>query len=486
MDWTSESEVLMGHVTGQSRDQMALFAESLGDLVPADHVVRVIDAFVDGLDLAGLKFSKVEAEATGRPPYHPGDLLKLYLYGYLNQVRSSRRLAREAGRNIEVMWLSGRVRPSFKTIADFRKDHGPSIIGVARAFTAFCRGAGLFGAELLAVDGTKVWAVASKKQVMTPKRIAKMTAAIDAKVAGYLAAMDEADTAERSDEPAPADVKAALAALGVQRDKLQRLAASLEEEGAAQRVMTEPDARLMRTARHGFQVAYNAQTAVDSKHKLIAAFDLVNDGNDFHQLHPMAAAGKDAVGAAEIDVVADAGYSNGAQGTLCEADGITAMAPRPKTVNPEGGQYFSRERFAYDAASDTWLCPAGAALVRRKTSQTEAKAEYGTAACGGCALKAQCTGAARRVVVRSFHEDAREAMHQRAAGDPKWMKLRRAIVEHPFAGVKWLMGYPRFLLSGLKKAKSELAMSVTAYNMKRAIATLGVPAMLKALRPVPA
>lgn len=197
----------------------------------------------------------------------------------------------------------------------------------------------------------------------------------------------------------------------------------------------------------------------------------------------MAVMGCQAVGAANIDVVADAGYSNGEQGARCAGDGITAMVPRPRTVNPEGGQYFSRERFAYDAESDTWLCPAGETLTRRKTSQTEARAEYWTMACGGCRLKAQCTGAAKRVVVRSFHEDAREAMHLRATADPKWMKLRRETAEHPFAGIKWLMGYPRFLLKGLAKSKSELALSITGYNLKRAIAILGVPALLAALRP---
>ena len=200
----------------------------------------------------------------------------------------------------------------------------------------------------------------------------------------------------------------------------------------------------------------------------------------------MAVMGCQAVGAANIDVVADAGYSNGEQGARCAGDGITAMVPRPRTVNPEGGQYFSRERFAYDAESDTWLCPAGETLTRRKTSQTEARAEYWTMACGGCRLKAQCTGAAKRVVVRSFHEDARQAMHLRATADPKWMKLRRETAEHPFAGIKWLMGYPRFLLKGLAKSKSELALSITGYNLKRAIAILGVPALLKALQPAPA
>jgi transposase len=475
----------MTHVCGQSRYQSTLFPEVLDEVVAGDSQVRVIDAFVEALDLAGLGFGRVEAEATGRPPYAPGDLLKLYLYGYLNQMRSSRRLEREAGRNVEVLWLINRVTPSFKTIADFRKDNAKAIVGVCRAFIRFCREQALFGAELLAIDGTKIAAVASRKKVITPQRLAKMNEAIDRKIAEYLAAMDEADRQEPAKGPAGADVTAAIAALRKQRVKLQSQAQELAQRGLKQLVEGESEARLMRTPR-GHQVAYNAQTVVDAEHKLIAAFELTNDGNDYQQLYPMAVAGKEAVAAEQVTAVADTGYSNGEQGERCTQAQITAIVPRPATVNPEGKQYFSRDRFTYDTEADSWCCPAGATLTRRKVSHTQHKKEYWTDACKGCALKSQCTDAARRVIVRDFYEDAREAMHQRAAGDPVWMKHRREMAEHPFGTMKWLMGHPRFLVRGLKKARSELALGVLSYNLKRVIKILGVPALLEALQPVPA
>lgn len=475
----------MGHVTGQSRDQATLFPEVLDEVIAADNAVRVIDAFVEMLDLEALGFSKVAAEATGRPPYDPGDLLKLYVYGYVNLIRSSRRLEREAGRNVEVFWLIRRVTPAFKTIADFRKDHPQAIVAVCRAFTHFCREQALLGAELLAVDGTKIAAVASRKQVITPQRIAKMDAAIERKIADYLAAMDEADRQEPATEPAPTDVAAAIAALREQQVRLRHHAEELARSGLKQKVLSEPEAKLMRTAQ-GHQVAYNAQIAVDGEHHLIVAFDLTNDGNDHQQLHPMAVQGKAAVGADKVTVVADTGYSNGEHGTLCEQEGITAIVPRAETVNPKGKQYFSRDAFAYDAASDSWRCPAGATLSRYKTSHTEKKNEYTSTACGTCALKSRCTKAARRVIVRHFHEDAREAMHRRATGDPAWMRLRRELAEHPFGTMKWLMGHPRFLVRGLIKAKAELALGVLSYNLKRVIAILGVPMLMQAIRPVPA
>jgi transposase len=475
----------MAHVTGQSRYQTALFPEVLDEVIAADDPVRVIDAFVETLDLAQLGFSKVEAEATGRPPYAPGDLLKLYLYGYVHRIRSSRGLEAEACRNVQVMWLINRVTPAFKTIADFRKDHGRAIVGVCRAFIRFCREQSLFGAELLAIDGTKIAAVASRNKVITPKRIAKMNAAIDRKIAEYLAAMDGADREEPRPAAPAADLAAAVAALQAQRLKLQRQAEELAREGLKQKVEGEPEAKLMRTPR-GHQVAYNAQAVVDAKHKLIAAFDLTNEGNDLQQLHPMAAQGKAAVGVDEVTVVADTGYSNGEHGGLCEQDGITAIVPRAETVNPRGKQYFSRDRFIYDPASDSWRCPAGEALSLYKTSHTQKKKEYTTKACGYCPLKPQCTDAKRRVIVRDFHEDAREAMHRRATADPSWMKLRREIAEHPFGTMKWLMGHPRFLVRGLLKAKTELALGVLSYNLKRVIAILGVPALLQALNPSPA
>jgi transposase len=473
---------MMAHLTGQSRYQSTLFPEVLDEVVGRDDPVRVIDAFVEGLDLEELGFSKVAAEETGRPPYAPGDLLKLYIYGYLHRIRASRRLEAETHRNVQVMWLINRLTPAFKTIADFRKDHAEAIVGVCRAFIRFCREQSLFGAELLAIDGTKIAAVASRKQVMTPKRIEQMNAAIDRKIADYLASMDEADREEPGSAGKPADVAAAIAALEAQKERLQGQARDLAARGLKQKVMTEPEAKLMRTP-HGHAVAYNAQTAVDAKHKLIVAFDLSNEGNDYRQLYPMAAQAKEAVGADAVTVVADTGYSNGEHGALCEQDGITAVVPRAETVNPNGKQYFSRDRFSYDRESDIWRCPAGATLSLFKTSHTQKKKEYTSRACTTCALKPQCTKAARRVIVRDFYEDAREAMHRRASADPIWMKLRRETAEHPFGTMKWLMAHPRFLIKGLIKAKAELALGVLSYNLKRVINILGVPALLQALEP---
>ena len=475
----------MAHVEGQSRYQTTLFPEVLDEVVGRDDPVRVIDAFVDTLDLAELGFSKITAEEMGRPPYAPGDLLKLYVYGYLHRVRASRRLAAEACRNVQVMWLLNRLTPSFKTIADFRKDHATGIVGVCRAFIRFCREQSLFGAELLAIDGTKIAAVASRKQVLTPTRIERMNAAIDRKIADYLALMDEADREEPRTAGAAADVATAIAALQAQKDRLQGQAAALASSGQKQLVVTEPEAKLMRTP-HGHAVAYNAQIAVDAEHKLIAAFELTNDGNDLQQLHPMAVQGKEAVGAEQVGVVADTGYSNGEHGARCEKEGITAIVPRPETVNPCGKQYFSRDKFAYDPENDSWRCPAGETLSLYKTSHTQKKKEYTSKACGGCALKPQCTGTVRRVIVRDFYEDPREAMHRRAIADPVWMKLRRQTAEHPFGTMKWLMAHPRFLVRGLRKAKAELALGVLTYNLKRVIAILGVPTLLQVLQPSPA
>jgi len=450
---------MMAHVTGHSRYQSTLFPEVLDEVVGRDDPVRVIDAFVEGLDLEGLGFSKVAAEEMGRPPYAPGDLLKLYIYGYLHRVRASRRLEAETRRNVQVMWLLNRLTPAFKTIADFRKDHAEAIVGVCRAFIRFCREQSLFGAELLAIDGTKI--------------------------AEYLGSMDEADRQEPGSAGKGADVAAAIEALKAQKERLQGQAQDLAARGLKQLVMTEREAKLMRTP-HGHAVAYNAQTAVDAEHKLIVAFDLTNEGNDLRQLHPMAMQGKAAVGAGEVTVVADVGYSNGEHGARCEQDKVTAIVPRPETVNPKGSQYFSRDQFSYDRESDSWRCPAGETLSLYKTSRTKQKKEYTSRACGTCALKAQCTNTARRVIVRHFYEDEREAMHRRAVADPIWMKHRRATAEHPFGTMKWLMAGPRFLVKGLKKAKAELALGVLCYNLKRVTNILGVPALLGALALSPA
>jgi hypothetical protein len=307
-----------------------------------------------------------------------------------------------------------------------------------------------------------------------------MTAAIDRKIADYLAGMNEADRHERSDATVPTNVAAALEALQGRRAKLQAQAAELSREGLKQKVVGEPEAKLMRTPR-GHQVAYNAQITVDAKHALVSAFDLTNDGNDEQQLHPMAVQGKAAVGADLVTVVADVGYSNGAHGAACAKDGITAVVPRAETVNTHGQQYFSRNQFSYDATSDSYRCPAGATLNCQVLSDARQRKRYATSACASCPLKPQCTKGVRRLIYRSLHEDDREAMHQRAMSDPVWMKLRRELAEHPFGTIKWLM--PRFLLRGLRKAKAELALSVLGYNLKRVINILGTPTLLQVLQP---
>jgi transposase len=481
----------MGHVEGISRDQRILISPSLDERVGADHPIRVIDAFVESLDLGGLGFSKVVAAATGRPPYRPGALLKLYIYGYLNRIRSSRQLEREAVRNIEVQWLLDSLTPCFKTIADFRRDHAKAIVGVCRSFVRFCREQSLYGAELLAIDGTKIEAVASRKKVLTPKGLAKEIAALDRRIAEHLAAMNETDRQEASADRSPS-VADALAALKDRRQALEDQAKALAEEGVNQKVIGESEARLMRLARGGHQVAYNAQTAVDAKHGLIAAFDVTNDGNDHGQLERMALAGRAELSApAEpgtapqpITVVADTGYSNGELGHACAEAGITAIVPRPQTVNPEG-EYFSRDAFTYDATQDVWICPAGETLTRLSPSSEARARRYSTKVCAGCSLKPRCTEAKNRMIIRDRFEDAREAMHRRAIEDPSFMRRRRELAEAPFGTIKWMMGRAKFLVRGLEKAKAEFSMLVLAFNLKRAIAILGAQALIQRLQPAP-
>jgi transposase len=297
--------------------------------------------------------------------------------------------------------------------------------------------------------------------------------------------MDEADRQEATGEAQPAAMAQLIAELRRKRDEIQAQAKRLGEEWLTQKVMSEPDARLMKTARHGHQVAYNAQSVVDAEHGLIAAFELTNDCNDQCQLLPMAEAGKAALQVEALIAVADTGYSNGEHGKRCAAAGITAVATRQKTVNPNA-KFFSRDAFTYDAGADSFTCPAGEKLQRSYISHSEQKTYYTTKACGACALKAQCTDAHRRKIVRHFHEDAREAMHRRALEDPTFMKRRRELVEHHFGTIKWMLGYPRFLLRGLKKAKAELALAVLGFNIKRSITIRGVPALLQGLRESPA
>jgi transposase len=471
----------MVHIQGQSRQQSTLFPEALDDFIPADHPVRVIDAFVDSLDLKALGFDGVMSAPTGRPGYAPADLLKLYVYGYLNQLRSSRRLACESKRNIELLWLLNRLEPCFKTIAAFRVEHVEALVQVCRAFTRWCHEMGLFSAQLVAIDGTKLQAVASRKQVMTPERLAREQAAIDKRIAAYLAALQTADAEAHAETTDRGSVCDALEVLAAQRAQGQTLMAHLQREGINQYVTGEPEAKLMRTAQ-GHRVAYNAQIAVDEQHKLIVHAEVTHEGNDYRQLQPMAEAAKASLQVETLTVVADTGYANGEQARACHDAGITPIVPRPAIVNTKVAGYYTREQFDYDAETDTYRCPAGQLLHCRRTSQTQHNQQYWTTDCEACPLKGRCTDSPHRVIVRSWFEADMAAMHHRAMSDPQWLAQRRCLVEHPFGTLKWMMGTPRFLLRGLTKVRGEFALTVLTYNLKRVINLLGVETLLARLR----
>jgi transposase len=464
----------MSHIRGESRDQATLFPEALDDLIAEDAQVRVIDAFVGQLQMASLGFSKAIPAATGRPGYDPADLLKLYVYGYLNQVRSSRRLEKEANRNVEVLWLMNKLSPDFKTIADFRRDNVKAIIGACRAFTLFCREQGLFGAELVAIDGSKFQAASSRKQVWDKKRVDQAAAAIDRQIAEYLSQLDARDT----EEPAvPAgSTQAALQALTEQRERLQAISTQLN--GATYYVATEPEAKLMRTAHHSHQVAYNVQTAVDAKHALIVDFAVTNDGNDYRQLAPRATAAKDTLQVNALTVVTDAGYQNGEQAKQCEENDITPIVPASSIVHTKG-DFFSKERFTYEAEKDRYRCPAGKVLTRYKSDRLKQTHYYSTRACLQCPLREQCTPGKQRSIARHFFAYWAERMNTRAKDRPDIVKRRKSIVEHPFAGLKYLMGRPRFLVRGMHNASAEMALTVLGYNLKRTINILGASTLMK-------
>jgi transposase len=474
----------MGYVSGQPRGQGALFPVVLDDLVPEDHAVRVIDAFVAGLDLAGLGFAKAEPAATGRPPYDPADLLKLYLYGYLNQVRSSRRLERECGRNIEAMWLLNRLAPDHKTIAEFRRCNAVAFKAVCRAFVRFCAEAKLIGGQWVAIDGSKFQAVASKRSVLTRSKLEGQLKAIDRQVQTYLESLDAADSAEDEGQATNKQaVREALVRLQQRRADVATTKAILEEMKQTQHVVAEPEAKLMRTGEGAAKVAYNVQTAVDEKHKLVVHHEVTNEPNDERSLLPVALAAKEALAAETLNVVADAGYSNGEHAKACEDAGITPYVPVQRGVNNhDDGIYFERSAFAYDRSTNSYRCPAGEVLKRKTISTADRHVLYTTGACGGCRLKSQCTGARQRYVTRHFEEDALERMRERVAANPAVMAMRRESAEHPFGNLKHrILGNGRLLMRGLRGAAGEMALAVLAYNFRRALNLLGTQAMKRRL-----
>lgn len=432
----------MGFVQGEGRTQATLFPVCLEELIPDDHVCRVIDAFVDRLDMAGLGFERAEAAETGRPGYDPRDLLKLYLYGYLQQIRSSRRLESECRRNIELMWLLGRLAPDHKTIAEFRRLHREGVTAAGAELVRLARSVGLVKGEWVAIDGSKFQTVSSAKSVREREALER-----------YL------EQLERSDEQDEVVIDPSAVASAL--EKLRR--------------HPEPEAGLMRTS-NGFMPAYNVQAAVDAEHKLIIAQQVTDQATDNRSLQSMAEAAKTAVGGTQpINVVADAGYSNGEQAEACEAKGILAHVPANRGVNNHGdGTLFDRTEFSYQPESDTFRCPAGQTLARKQLSRKDRAVYYAARpeVCGSCALKTKCTTGSRRLLTRHLHEEALQRMHQRAT--PEAMRLRRSTVEHPFANLKYrIFGHPRFLLRGLRGAQTEISLGVAAYNLKRMQNILG-------------
>lgn len=462
----------MSYVRGEDRGQAALLPAAIEDYVTANASVRVIDAFVDGLDVRGLGFGRSIPADTGRPPYDPRDLLKLYIYGYLNELRSSRRLERECSRNVEAMWLLRRLRPDFKTIADFRRDNGPAIVEASRAFVLFCRDQGLFAARLVALDGSKFRAAASTKRVIGRREIAEETLRLDRRIADYLAGLDESDAGE-TDE-APDATAAALQALRERRAELDGLTAKLDAEERNMLVEGEPDARPMGIGPGRKPPSYNVQTAVDTATGLIVHHEVTTEPTDNRLLHRMAKATKDAVGADTLTVVADAGYSNGANAVACERDGITPCVPANRAINNQGdGTLFDRSLFDYDGVTDSYRCPAGRTLVRKQIMRRDNCVLYAARDCSGCALKPRCTTAERRFLTRHVHEDALQRMNDRVEADPSLMRQRRCAAEHPFGTIKRMTTGGRFLTRGLTKVKAEAALSVLAYNILRTMNLVG-------------
>lgn len=440
----------MGYIQGEGRNQGTLFPVVLDDFVPADHVCRVIDAFVEKLVMSELGFERAEAAETGRPGYDPRDLLKLYLYGYLNQIRSSRRLEAECRRNVELMWLLGRLYPDHKSIAEFRRIHRDAVTAAGAELVRFARGCGLIRAEWIAIDGTKLRAVASIDS--TRDRLALQR---------YL------DSIEKADEEQHASIDPS--AVQVALEKLKQ--------------HPEPEAGFM-LVRQTALPAYNVQTAVDAEHALIVAHAVVLDASDIRCLRPMAEAAKKALEIDSFHVVADAGYSNGEQAAYCEAAGMMPYVPVMRTVNNQGdGTLFGRGDFRYESESDTYVCPGNKRLLRKHTNHKDRYTMYKASAndCGNCSLKSRCTQAPRRGLARHLYEEALNRMQARVT--PEIMRLRRCTVEHPYATIKYrIFGHPRLLMRGLSGAQVEMGLATMAYNLKRVTNILGAAKVTKELQ----
>jgi len=474
-------------VEGVDRGQATLFPAYLEDWICEDNPVRAVDVFVDELDLAELGFGGVDPEATGRPSYHPLVLLKLYIYGYLNRVQSSRRLEREAGRNIEVMWLTGRLAPDHKTIADFRRDNGPAIRKVCAQFVALCRAIGLLTTASVAIDGSKFKAVNNRDKNFTRAKMERRQAQIEESVARYLSQLDTADRQERSEALAAktAHLKEKLAKLASEIERLKAIEKAMLASPDQQISLTDPDSRSMATSGRGSGVVgYNVQVAVDTQHHLIVTHEVTNSGSDRSQLANIAMQAKEVLGAAHLDAVADRGYYNSTEIKACDDAGITVTLPKPMTSGAKADGRFGKQDFVYVPTEDVYRCPAGEKLTYRFTGEEAGKMlrHYWATACPTCPLKSQCTPASLRRITRWEHEHVLEAVQQRLDANPQAMRARRETVEHPFGTLKMRMGATHFLMKRLPKVATEMALHVLAYNLTRVMNIVGVQRLLSVMR----
>jgi transposase len=474
-------------VEGRDRSQLILLPDCLDDYVGEDNPVRIVDAFIDELDLAVLGFAGVIPEATGRPSYHPVTLLKIYLYGYLNRVQSSRRLERETQRNIELMWLTGRLAPDFKTIADFRRDNGPAIRAVCSQFVVLCRQLGLFTRAVVAIDGSKFKAVNNRDKNFTVAKVGKRIEQVDASIARYLAALDRADRDENDGaEVKSVRLKEKIAGLRRQMQSLKEMAQQIQAAPDQQVSLTDPDARSMATSGRGTGVVgYNVQIAVDAEHHLIVAHEVINQGYDRSQLAPMALKAQQATGCEQVTALADRGYFSGDQVLSCEGTGVAPIVPKTLTSSGTKRGFFTRQDFVYDAEHDHYTCPAGAKLTKanRRADHAEDFDFYRhLSACFTCPLRSRCTPTKLRRIKRWENEDVLDKMQARLDRMPEAMGVRRQTVEHPFGTLKAWMGATHFLTRTLDKVRTEMSLHVLAYNLKRMIRIWGVGPLMAAIR----
>lgn len=478
---------MMRYIEGVDRKRKISFPEYIDDYITDDNPVRVIDTFVDSLDMVELGFENANPPDTGRPGFDSRVLLKLYIYGYMNRIASSRRLEAETSRNIELMWLLRKLKPDHKVIADFRKDNKEAIKKVFRQFVALCKQWDLFGMEVVAVDGSKFRACNSKKKNFNEKNLARRIKYIDEQIQKYMKETDKNDDCEQtSRKPSPKEIEDRLRDLKRRKALYESYQKELKENGTNEISTTDPDARLMAVNNNGVDVCYNVQTVVDSKHKLIVDCDVINNPTDHGQLSEMGMRAKQTFEVDEIKALADKGYYNADDLKVCEKEGIIAYVSKQVFSNSTGEREFYADQFRYDKEKDVYICPKGHELscTRKKpVDENTKRLNYrNSKACGQCELKDKCTKSENgRVIARSTNQDFLDTVDERTIGNKELYKTRKMIVEHPFGTIKRGWGLSYFLTKGIGSVKTEASLAFLAYNMKRAMNILGIREIVKRL-----